>query len=400
MINLLLDNFKIILFLIIRLFLVIFIPVLYASFIISGLLCAAASGAIEYALFLKIFTKDAMNMIIGISKKSEFGLESDIHIYIPLFIAMVLETTKVSLIFLNKSIDSRYKWVFSSIKNLLILVSICCTLIFSFYNMDNHNKNSIRNTHEEKIEKKYDKKKEEVNKKYKGIIKTIMDKSYAKEAELINTLKDDRKYYLNKVNSEMENKVNGEWKGPSYYKYNEKLIEVERKIKDLSVEDKYSDIRSKNLENINEVWNGEIKKIDISYEDEISGIESGEKFLQDSGNDLIVSSLKGISSLYNGFDKSYTYTYDHSNYMVFVILLSIMLTIVIESIVYVVFTTLSIKHSDILIFEDKRSTDQIKRDLEDTHIFEAAKNYINHAYSLLFTAIPIGKLFSLLRRKD
>jgi len=304
-----------------------FVRIVYILFILSGIIAALTSGFLEAQVFNSIFEK-SMNE------------SPEMFYYIPLLVVFAMEATKVFLIFIHKQHTTRgnqeyivHEKYFTYTRFLLIFISILSTLIFSFYNLHNpqyeHQKNTalqkLETEHRERIERRNREFQQEKNRRLK-----------------IDNKEVDRWKRL--VDQERKRIVGRTWEGRDFLSYFTKQKAAMKVLNEHQNE--IEEKRIKYIENLEKEYEEKKKeiKIDLSQSPE-------------SANKLIGAALLALNMNNN---------YQQWQYIFSIVFLSLLLSFALESIIWVVFTIISIHHGDIFDLDldiyNKTGQDQIKQD--------------------------------------
>jgi len=282
------------------------LKILYFSFIVAGIVSAVVSALIEFETFAGLFIK------------SSFGKFNSL---IPALIVFTFETSKVYLIYMNKSFkitsnehylsDKRH---FLTLRYALISISVLATLIFSFYNLrepeydkmlaeKSQNIAQIKEVQRQDINRIYD---EKLNRQLQPIDQAIME-------------------YEGRMTTEEGYKFKGrqEYRGPRY--------KEAQRLKESSLDRRLQVITVNENERIQA-----LNKLEDEIKQKISNEENNLSTVSKSGNKMLLATLQTIN-LKN--------TFPEWQYLIIIAFISIMLSIGLEYIIWAAFTTLAIDHT-------------------------------------------------------
>ena len=301
---------------IISAFFKILVPLSYITFILAGIMSALVSALIEYEIFDELYQKNVA--------------ETDFLFSVPLLIVIAFESTKVFLIFLNKqytkSGEESYlkdKAHFKVLRVVLITISVVATLIFSFYNLHNPEYDKVLAEEEAKIEKRYTE------------LKDIASKSFDEELE--------RKTFQYVEDNKIQQAEIDKQKGIYFRGTNEFRGEKY---------DEATKLKAENFENINrvtkEVQSDRRQKIQELLDDEKREKEDAKNKLQTSssaGNKMLTATLQILNM---------EAEYPQIQYILLILLLSVLLSVGLEYIIWSAFTVLAINHGDLFQLDINR----------------------------------------------
>ena len=327
----------------------VFIPLTYLVFIMAGVLAALVSALIEYQVFSELYIK--------VTNTSGF------FTLIPLFLVVAFEVTKVFLIFLNKQYTQRNETSYLKDKNhflilrtTLIIFSVVATLIFSFYNLHNPEFESQKESELLKINNKYDK------------LKTDSDNSFTTQYKnQIVPYEEDNIIQQNKINRQ-ENIYKIGTTDYEGQKWNEATNAKKDNLK--TITNIYANVEKERREK-NELIENQRSK-------EINEIESTLQTSTKSNNKMLGATLQ----IFNG-----TVEFPQTQYLFLIGILSLLLSVGLEYIIWSSFTILSINHGEIFefgIIRDKyKNTTDVEIDIEDIQNKTDSKKAKQHAESIL-----------------
>jgi len=287
----------------------IFIPITYIFFILAGFISALVSAFIEYQVFAELYQKSIITRGVFLS--------------IPFLVVFAFETTKVFLIFLNeqytKSGNKDYideKSHFLRLRYALIFISIISTLIFSFYNLHNPEYDTVYENTKGEIESKYNSLVDEVNSSYDNDLKSQ-----------VAPISRDIQSYDTKMTTEEDYKYRGrqEYRGP---RYNEA-----KKLRAESIEK-----RNEFISKLNKERRTKIYELREQQNSEIGKIKDDLKTSSASGNKMLLSTLQIMNMKVE---------FPQWQYILIIFILSFLLSIGLEYIIWAAFTLLAINHGDI-----------------------------------------------------
>jgi uncharacterized protein YxeA len=278
----------------------------------AGVLAALVSALIEYQVFSELYIK--------VTNTSGFFK------LIPLFLVIAFEVTKVFLIFLNKQYTQRNETSYLKDKNhflilrtTLIIFSVVATLIFSFYNLHNPEFESQKQSELLKINNKYDK------------LKKDSDNSFTNQYQnQILPYEDDNKIQQDKINRQ-ENIYKIGTTDYEGQKWNEATNAKKENLK--TITNIYANVEKERREK-----NG---SIETERSKEINKIESSLQTSTKSNNKMLGATLQ----IFNG-----TVEFPQTQYLLLIGILSLLLSVGLEYIIWSSFTILSINHGEIFDF--------------------------------------------------
>ena len=279
---------------------------IYFIFILAGITSAIVSALIEFEVFADLFRKSSLNRF---------------NMLIPGLIVFTFETSKVYLIYMNKSfkITANEHYLtdrkhFLTLRYALISISVLSTFIFSYYNLHNPNLNQNLKEKNSAIETIFLQQKNELN--------NIYDE---KEKKLLSPIDEALKDYEKRMTTEENYKFSGrqEYRGP---RYNEA-----KKLRDDALAKRQAIASSISEERINEL-NKLRERIELTKEQNAEKFES----IHISGNQMLNATLQVVNL------KS---KYPEWHYLLIITFISAMLSIGLEYIIWAAFTTLAIDHT-------------------------------------------------------
>jgi len=294
------------------------VPLFYIFFILAGLACALVTSVIAYQTVVELFPKNAT---VGIFS-------------IPLLIVISFEVTKVFIIFLNKqysdSKNEKYlinKSMFLTLRGLLIAISGILTLLYTFYNLDNPELDARLAQQTEIINSANTQQRADINANFDRQI-TSINTSYDNQIE---PFKDEMKA------QEKFRFANGEFRGPEWNAANQNVQQFNQK-------------RNEALQANEQARIAALNNLTSQSVTQISDAETKLKSNNASSNKMINSMLSVV-----------TFNPDYSKglYLFTIFVLSVLISIAMEFVIWASFTVLAINHGD--FFEI---------DLEMTHLNE------------------------------
>ncbi len=288
-----------------------FVPVVYITFILAGLSCALVSAIIEYEVFSELFKISTSETII---------------LSVPFLVVFAFETTKIFLIFLHKqyTITGNNSYIsdrrnFVGLRWVLIIISFIATLIFSFYNLQSPEYDSELNVAKQDVQKQYEFELQELNKSFDNQI-----------ASQIVSVDNEINKYDQRMRDEERHKFRNseEYRGPKYQAAKaEKLLQEQRRE---AIINSINQDRRIAIDNLN---NNRVSKVE-SKEDALSSF-------QKAGNKMLLATLRVINV---------KHTFPDWQYVLAIGLLSLMLSVAMEFIIWSSFTVLAMHHGDIFDF--------------------------------------------------
>jgi hypothetical protein len=345
-----------------------FLRLCYLLFILAGIVCALVSGLIEYQVFLGLYQKhvNRNNEITGnlqfagmpnntrqstqladanpIEYRQQWWEEKFKFLSIPFLIVFALEMTKVFLVFLDKQYRStdnkRYiedRAFFIFLRRILVGISAFCTLLFSFYNLYNPEYENQVNKTANELNANYDKRQTNIQDAYdKRRIQINSEYEQQKEKQFEAEQK-DVDYWAKLMDEERlnfgENKV---WEGRTYRSYEKKW--KERKEKQRQHQDELESKRLEEIHALEQSYNQERNILMAGLDNEVMVIKERLKSDSSSHNKIISAALQVINMKPD---------YPQWQYISCIGLISILLTLALESIIIGAFTMLAIKHGDL-----------------------------------------------------
>lgn len=304
-----------------------FVPLIYLTFILAGILCALVSGLIEYEVFAELYQKN-------------FGESKWIIFSVPFLVVFSFEIVKVFLIFLNKQSDmsanSHYakdKSHFLRLRYILIFISFLCTLIYSFYNLQNPEYENVLKYEKEKLGSKYEKLETQVNESLNNQLE-LQTKQY-KDDNIIQQEEIDRQKTIYFRGS-------NEFRGEKY--------------------EEATKLKNQNLTKIDEITANvekdriqQISNLEVEKQKEIKAAENELSNSASAGNKMLTATLK-ILNLNTKFPEW--------QYISLVGIISLILSIGLEYIIWSVFTVLAMNHGEIFDFSVQTSKYENATDAE------------------------------------
>lgn len=327
-----------------------FTQCLYVIFILTaGTGCALASGLIEYKVFTELFPKEG--------------------ILIPLLIVGAFEVSKVFLVVLQKQESyleyspSNRRW-FSFLRIALIGISLIATLFYSFYNLDNPEYESQLQEARDRITLNHNQQIKEIRDRYASHIERVNNQC-DKEMEMV------RQQYQKEIDGwkqEMKKEERyrdsqGSFQGKRYQTY---LEHYERaKQQQLNA---ISQVQC-NRDSLVQAEKNEILALATTKEQNLASITDTLRQSISSGNKFLSSTIVVLYGHDSGTD-----IYQQA-YRRWVIILSFLMSLGMELIIYAAFTILAINHGSALSFGNKtqKLIEQFQQAEETILEFELAK---------------------------
>ena len=293
-----------------------FICLVYIMFLFAGVVCGLISGLIEYEVFAELYKK-----VTG-TNLSFFSL--------PLLIVFSLEVTKIFLVFLDKQANLTNndgyisdRVIFNRIRILLISTSGICTLIFSFYNLYNP---------------EYEKQLTEKTQALKNQHTQQLEQIDAEFNQRITGIDTEVEMWRQRLDIEAQRVINGISEGPRYKAYEKQYNKaVENRDK------RRGQHESDRLRQVTELNQAHEKKLKSAAED-----LKNSKIVQ---NKMLSATLQVLNSGPN---------YPQWQYLVAIVLLSILLTVALESVIICSFRVLAIYHGELFELNLFRKTAEQK----------------------------------------
>ena len=293
-----------------------FICLVYILFLFAGVVCGLISGLIEYEVFAELYKKFTGTSLPFFS--------------IPLLIVFSLEITKIFLVFLDKqaSLTKNDGYIgdratFNRIRILLIVTSGICTLIFSFYSLHNpeyekqlaEKTQVARNHHTEQLEQ--------------------IDAEFNKRIVGINA---EVEMWQQRLDIEAQRVVNGISEGPRYKAYEKQYNQA--------VENRNT-LRGKHeAERLQQ-----ITELNRTHEQNLRSIAAELENSRTVQNKMLSATLQVFNSGPN---------YPQWQYLVAIVLISILLTVALESVIICSFRILAIYHGELFELNLFRKTAEEK----------------------------------------
>ena len=293
-----------------------FICLVYILFLFAGVVCGLISGLIEYEVFAELYKKVTGTQLPFFS--------------IPLLIVFSLETTKIFLVFLDKqaSLTNNDGYVsdratFNRIRVLLILTSCICTLIFSFYSL-----------HNPEYEKQLAAKTQEANHRYTEQLKQI-NTEFDKRMAGINA---EVEMWRQRLETEAQQVINGVSEGPRYRAYEKQYNQATKNRDALR-----GALESNRLQ--------QVKELNRAHEQKLASVAESLKNSQTVQNKMLSATLQVLNSDPN---------YPQWQYLVAIVLISLLLTVALESVIICSFRVLAIYHGELFELNLFRKTAEQK----------------------------------------
>ena len=301
---------------VIRFFMNQFICLVYILFLFAGVVCGVISGFIEYEVFAELYKK-----ITGT------GLP---FFSIPLLIVFSLEITKIFLVFLDKQANLTNnegyisdRVTFNRVRILLIVTSGICTLIFSFYSL-----------HNPEYEKQLGEKTREASSRYTEQLKQI-NTEFEKRMAGINA---EVEMWRQRLDTEAQQVINGVSEGPRYKAYEKQYNQAIQNRDALRGE-----LESNRLQ--------QVKELNRAHEQKLTSVAESLKNSQTVQNKMLSATLQVLNSGPN---------YPQWQYLVTIVLISLLLTVALESVIICSFRVLAIYHGELFELNLFRKTAEQK----------------------------------------
>ena len=281
------------------------VPLFYILFILAGIACALVTSVIAYDTVQQLFIK---HPTVGI-------------LSIPLLVVISFEVTKVFIIFLNKqysdSKNEKYiknKSLFLFARGLLIGISAILTLLYTFYNLDNPELGAKLDEEKAIINQAQDKQRSDINANYDRQIVNL-NANYDNQ---IQPFKDEMKA------QEKFRYSNGEFQGPEWRAANQNVQQL-------------NDKRNQALTNNENERTKALARVETERMTKIKEAETNLKMDNSTSNKMVHSMLSVVTSNPN---------YSKGFYLFAIFVLSILITIGLEFVIWSSFTVLAINHGD------------------------------------------------------
>ncbi|CAL2095768.1 conserved membrane protein of unknown function [Tenacibaculum sp. 190524A02b] len=317
-----------------------FVPIVYITFILAGLACALVSALIEYQVFSELFKlSNSGTLLLSVSFLLVFAFES----------------TKIFLIFLHKqySITGNSAYItdkrgFVGLRFMLIFISIVATLIFSFYNLQNP-----------EYDKQLTLSKDDMQLQYQFDLKQLNNSFDTQIAIQIKSVDAAIQKYEQRMKAEQKHlfRDSKEYRGPRY------LAAKEAK-------EKQEQLRIQLINDIDEKRRIAIKQLTLEKGEKLKQAKGDLTTFQNAGNKMLLATLR-IVNMSN--------TFPDVQYVLIVGLISLMLSIGMEFIIWSSFTVLAIHHGDIFDFgiqtQKFKTASEASLDIDKTE----AENWVKSA---------------------
>ena len=300
-----------------------FICLVYIMFLFAGVVCGLISGFIEYEVFAELYKKVTGTHLPFFS--------------IPLLIVFSLEVTKIFLVFLDKqaSLTNNDGYIsdrttFSRIRILLISTSGICTLIFSFYSL-----------HNPEYEKQLTEKTQGLKSDYTQQLDQI-DTEFKQRMAGIDT---EVEMWRQRLDIEAQRVINGVSEGPRYKAYEKQYNQAVQQR-----DEQRGQHASERLQQITELNRVHEQKLKSAAEDL--------KTSRTVQNKMLSATLQVLNSGPH---------YPQWQYLVTIVLISILLTVALESVIICSFRVLAIYHGELFELNlFRKTTEQKMRGLAGT----------------------------------
>ena len=293
-----------------------FICLVYILFLFAGVVCGLISGLIEYEVLGELYKK-----VTGT------GLP---FFSIPLLIVFALEITKIFLVFLDKQArltnNEGYigdRATFNRVRMLLILISGICTLIFSFYSL-----------HNPEYEKQLAERTQAASNRHTEQLKQI-DMEFDKRMAGINA---EVEMWRQRLDTEAQQVINGVSEGPRYKAYEKQYNQAIQNRDELRGE-----LESKRLQ--------QVKELNQAHEQKLASAAESLKNSRTVQNKMLSATLQVLNSGPN---------YPQWQYLVAIVLISILITVALESVIICSFRVLAIYHGELFELNLFRKTAEQK----------------------------------------
>ena len=290
-------------------------------FLFAGVVCGLISGLIEYEVFAELYKK-----VTGTSLRF-FSIPL---LIVPLLIVFSLEVTKIFLVFLDKqaSLTNNDGYIsdrvtFNRIRILLISTSCLCTLIFSFYSL-----------HNPEYEKQLTEKTQELRNHYTQQLEQI-DTEFNQRIAGIDT---EVEMWRQRLDIEVQRVINGISEGPRYKAYEKQYNQAVQKRDELR--EHHESERLQQITELNRV-----------HEQKLRNVAANLKNSRTVQNKMLSATLQVLNSGPN---------YPQWQYLVAIVLISILLTVALESVIICSFRVLAIYHGELFALNLFRKTTEQK----------------------------------------
>ena len=285
-------------------------------FLFAGVVCGLISGLIEYEVFSELYKK-----VTGTSLP---------FFSIPLLIVFSLEVTKIFLVFLDKQANLTNndgyisdRVTFNRIRILLISTSCICTLIFSFYSL-----------HNPEYEKQLTEKTQELRNHHTQQLEQV-DTEFNQRMAGIDT---EVEMWRQRLDIEAQRVINGVSEGPRYKAYEKQYNQAVQKR-----DEQRGQHESDRLQQITELNQAHEQKLKSAAED-----LKNSRTVQ---NKMLSATLQVLNSAPN---------YPQWQYLVAIVVISILLTVALESVIICSFRVLAIYHGELFELNLFRKTTEQK----------------------------------------
>ncbi len=281
------------------------VPLFYILFIFAGLACAFVTSVIAYQTVVGLFPKNATVGIISI----------------PFLVVVSFEVTKVFIIFLNKqysdSKNEKYipiKSIFITLRGLLIAISGIFTLLYTFYNLDNPELNTRLTEQKQLISSATTQQRTDINSNYDRQ-STAINTNYDNQ---IVPFKDEMKA------QEKFRYSNGEFRGPEWEAANQNVTQRNNERNTALAANEAARIKALN---------------DLNTQNTNSVNEAEKKLKTDnsSSNKMVNAMLEVIT---------FNPNYSKGLYLFAILVLSVLISVGMEYVIWASFTVLAINHGD------------------------------------------------------
>ena len=332
-------------------------------FLFAGVVCGLISGLIEYEVFAELYKK-----VTGTSLRF-FSIPL---LIVPLLIVFSLEVTKIFLVFLDKqaSLTNNDGYIsdrvtFNRIRILLISTSCLCTLIFSFYSL-----------HNPEYEKQLTEKTQELRNHYTQQLEQI-DTEFNQRIAGIDT---EVEMWRQRLDIEVQRVINGISEGPRYKAYEKQYNQAVQKRDELR--EHHESERLQQITELNRVHEQKLRNVAanlknsraVQKRDELREHHESERLQQITELNRVheqklrnvAANLKNSRTVQNKMLSATLQVlnsgpnYPQWQYLVAIVLISILLTVALESVIICSFRVLAIYHGELFALNLFRKTTEQK----------------------------------------
>lgn len=323
----------------------VFLPGLYLAFVLAaGTGCALVSGWIEYEVVKGLFSKNAE--------------------IIPVLIVVSAEVAKVYLVFLGKqynkfeAYNSWDQWLGKILRTALVVFSATATLLFSFYNLYNPDYDEALEKNTQALVKRHNSKAETLLQSQTQELELKQQACLNEKEQIAEKYQSQIDHWLQKMQAEENIRdANGNFRGTDYINYEKHYNEAIQK-RDAAL----SQIIC-NTDSLLAKHARERKALDAEHDQKIDKTTEELKHSTEAANQYIANTLKVI---YGGND------YPPQAYLFCIALLSILISIALELIIWMTFTVLSVNHGNSFSsgFQEMQDREGLKEKLDNLSDYE------------------------------